>query len=363
MSDATASVRERLRVGIAGYGVVGRRRRQFIDTNPHLQTVAVSDVTFETKGMMADGLPYYADFHDLFGEALDAVFVCLPNHLAAEATRLGLERGLHVFCEKPPGRNVADVLSVIEVERRNPGLKLKYGFNHRYHDSVIDAKRIIDSGQYGPAINIRGVYGKSSIIPFASGWRAERQFAGGGILLDQGIHMLDMIRFFAGDFEEVKSFVSNGYWHHDVEDNAYAIMRSSSGCVAMIHSTATQWQHRFRLEVTLRDALLELTGILSGSKSYGEERLRIIPRTEGSSVGSFSESWTSYLDDHSWRREIDEFADLVVSDKPVLNGTSDDALRVMELVYRIYCADEHWRTMFDINMPDLAPAAGGRQGE
>ena len=342
----------RVRVGIAGFGVVGRRRRAFVDQNPNLTTVAVSDITFGSSGVAADGLRCYADYHDLFGERLDALVVCLPNHLAAAATIDGLEHGLHVFCEKPPGRNVEDIRRVIAVEREHPGLKLKYGFNHRYHDSVIEANRIIRSGQYGPIINIRGVYGKSSIIPFASGWRAERRYAGGGILLDQGIHMLDMIRFFAGEFEDVRSFVSNTYWRHDVEDNAYALLRSRDGCVAMLHSTATQWQHRFRLEVSLRDALLELTGILSGSKSYGEERLRIIPRSEGSSIGSFTETATSYLDDQSWKREIDEFADVIVNDKPVVNGTSEEAKKVMQLVYRIYYADPEWRAMFDIPDPD-----------
>ncbi len=341
----------RLRVGIAGFGVVGKRRGACIDNNPHLKTIAVSDVTFDHEGTTDEGVRFYPDYRLLLREQLDALVVCLPNHIAAEATIGGLEHEMHVFCEKPPGRTVEDILNVIEVERRHPQLKLKYGFNHRYHNSVIEAKRIIDSLQFGPIINIRGVYGKSSIISYSSGWRAERRYAGGGILLDQGIHMLDMIRFFAGDFEEVKSFVTNDYWHHDVEDNAYAIMRSRGGCVAMVHSTATQWQHRFRLEVTLRDALLELTGILSGSKSYGEERLRIIPRTEGSSVGSISESWTSYLEDHSWCSEIDEFADLIVNGLPVQNGTSQDALKVMQLVYQIYHADERWRSMFSITDP------------
>jgi len=276
--------------------------------------------------------------------------VSLPNYLAAAATITGLEKGLHVFCEKPPGRSVQDIRDVIKVEAENPGLKLKYGFNHRYHASVAEAKEIIDSQKYGEIINIRGIYGKSNIIPFDTGWRSERKYAGGGILLDQGIHMLDMIRYFAGDFEEIKSFVSNDYWQHDVEDNAYAIMRNKSGCVAMIHSTATQWQHKFRLEITLRDALLELTGILSGSKSYGEEKLKIVPRNDGSDIGSFYEITNSYLEDNSWRDEINEFADIIIRNKCVDNGNSSDALNVMEMVYRIYCADQSWQKAFDIQI-------------
>ena len=337
-----------LKVGIAGYGVVGKRRRVFIDQNPHFKTVAVSDITFGNEGITGDGIQYYSDFNSLFSMDLDVLFVSLPNHLAAKATISGLDKGLHVFCEKPPGRTIADIMNVMTEEKRHPNLKLKYGFNHRYHDSVIEAKRLIETGEYGRIINIKGMYGKSSVIHFVEGWRAERQYAGGGILLDQGIHMLDMIRYFAGDFEEVKSFVSNDYWHHNVEDNAYAIMRNNNGCVAMIHSSATQWQHRFRLEVTLEETLLELTGILSGSKSYGEEKLKCVPRKDGSSVGSFAETSTSYLEDNSWRDEVNEFADVIVYDKRVESGTSTDALKVMELVYKIYCADGKWQQQFNI---------------
>jgi predicted dehydrogenase len=341
---------EPLKVGIAGYGVVGKRRRAFIDANPYLSTVGVSDVHFAGDGVLPEGVFYFDNYQKLFEQNLDVFFVSLPNYLAAEATIAGLKKGLHVFCEKPPGRSVQDIKDVIKVESEHPQLKLKYGFNHRYHASVAEAKKIIDSKQYGGIINLRGIYGKSSIIPFDSGWRSERQYAGGGILLDQGIHMLDMIRYFAGDFEEIHSFISNAYWKHDVEDNAYAIMRSRNGCVAMIHSTATQWQHKFRLEITLRDALLELTGILSGSKSYGEEKLKIVPRNNGCGVGSFYEITNSYLDDNSWRDEINEFADIIIHNKRVTNGTSTDALKVMEMVYRIYCADRTWQGTFNIQI-------------
>ena len=98
-------------------------------------------------------------------------------------------------------------------------------------------------------INARGVYGKSQLVTFGqSSWRTERELAGGGVLLDQGIHMVDLIRLFCGEFTEVYSFVSNDVWRHDVEDNAYALMRSDRNAIAMLHSSATQWRHRFNLE-------------------------------------------------------------------------------------------------------------------
>ena len=336
-----------LRVGIAGFGVVGQRRREHIDAHPDMQTVAVADRSFETDGTFEDGVRYYRSYRDLLGEDLDALFVCLTNDVAAEVTRAGLERGFHLFCEKPPGRNVEDIESVREVEQQRPDLVLKYGFNHRYHDSVQDALTLVRSGELGRVLNMKGAYGKSAIINFQSDWRTKREIAGGGILLDQGIHMVDLMRLFAGEFDDVHSFVSNDYWKHDVEDNAFALMRSRSGVVAMLHSTATQWRHRFNLEMALEEGTIVLAGLLTGSKSYGAETLTVAWRSHNGE-GDPKEQVTRYNSDPSWRREIDEFADAVMGRAEVQNGSSADALATMELVYRIYRADPEWREGWDL---------------
>ena len=341
--------KELYRVGIAGFGVVGKRRRQFIDEHPKLKTAAVCDQAFKETGIMPDGVKYFLDYEQLLDEQLDILFVSLPNYMAAEVTIAGLKKGLHVFCEKPPGRDVQDIRKVIEVERANTGLLLKYGFNHRYHDSVREALRIIKSGEIGDIINIRGVYGKSKITPFSGTWRAERKYSGGGILLDQGIHMVDLMRLFCGEFVEVKSFISNRYWKHDVEDNAFALMRDENGRIAMLHSSATQWGHKFSLDITFSEGYLELRGILSGTKSYGEETLTIGRRKE-SDTGNTREETITYLEDNSWRDEVYEFADAVVEGGKIMFGNSEDALATMKLVYKIYWSDPEWRNLFDIRV-------------
>lgn len=332
-----------IRIGIAGYGVVGQRRRHFIDRHPDLTTVAVCDRTFGSGAEPADGVRCSTHFSDLLKEDIDALFVCLPNDVAPEVTIAGLEAGLHVFCEKPPGRTVADVERVIACEKKHPGRHLKYGFNHRYHDSVRDALALVESGELGRVVNMRGVYGKSKFISFGahSDWRVKREIAGGGILLDQGIHMVDLMRLFAGEFEEVSSIVTNDFWKHDVEDNAYALMRSASGVVAMLHSTATQWRHRFNLEITLEKGALILSGILSGSKSYGAETLTVI-RADEDDQGDPMETCKTYSHDPSWVDEISEFADMILGRAGIANGSSADALDTMRLVYRIYESDPRW---------------------
>ncbi|NQV56658.1 MAG: Gfo/Idh/MocA family oxidoreductase [Rhodospirillales bacterium] len=339
----------KLRVGIAGYGVVGKRRRHYIDLHPQMTTVGVCDKDFESSGKFEDGVVYSHDYTDLISQDLDVLFVCMPNDMAPKVTIEGLKNNLHVFCEKPPGRNVADIENVIEWAKQFPGLKLKYGFNHRYHDSVRDALELIQSGELGSIVNIRGVYGKSKFISFEadSDWRTKRSVAGGGILLDQGIHMVDLMRIFAGEFEKVYSFVENSHWGHDVEDNAYALMRSRNGVVAMLHSSATQWKHRFQLDITLDKGALILSGILSGSKSYGNETLTVF-HAKDDDQGDPDEAATQYENDQSWEHEIAEFASAILDDQEITNGSAHDALMTMKLVYQIYQADERWSSQWNI---------------
>ncbi len=342
-----------LRVGIAGYGVVGKRRRDCVDRHPDMKIVAVCDRTFDGDGVMTDGVQYFTDYQRLLSEDLDVLIVCLINDIAPDVTIAGLEKGLHVFCEKPPGKNVCDIVEVIKKEREHPQLKLMYGFNHRYHDSVQDALDIVRSGELGKVINLRGVYGKSQLITFNQpDWRTKREVAGGGVLLDQGIHMVDLMRLFAGDFEEVYSFIANDHWGFNVEDNAYALMRSKGGVVGMLNSSATQWRHRFNLDINLERGTLILGGILTGSKSYGAETLAVIHADPDNDCGDPKEQLTRYNHDPSWDEEIRLFAHYIDADLPVSSGSSDDALQTMKLVYRIYYADPEWRSTYDIPDPD-----------
>lgn len=343
----------KLKVGIAGFGVVGKRRKDCVDRHPNLEVVAVCDRSFDNEGHLPDGVRYYQDYRRLLTVDLDVLIVCLTNDIAPEVTIAGLENGLHVFCEKPPGRNVEDIMQVIAHEQQHPNLKLMYGFNHRYHESVQDALRILHSGELGRVINMRGVYGKAKLVTFNQpDWRTKRKIAGGGVLLDQGIHMVDLMRLFGGNFTEVHSFVSNNYWGYDVEDNAYAIMRTDDGIVGMLNSSATQWRHRFHLDINLERGSLILGGILSGTKSYGAETLTVVQADPDNDHGDPKEQLTRYNHDPSWNEEINAFADSILNDVPVQSGTSEDALRTMQFVYKIYYEDVTWRETYDIPNPE-----------
>lgn len=342
-----------LKVGIAGYGVVGKRRKACVDRNSSMRVVAVCDQLFTEKGVFPDGIRYYPDYRSLLSEDLDVLIVCLTNDVAPEVSIAGLEHGLHVFCEKPPGRDMDDIARVIRAEKAHPDLKLMYGFNHRYHESVQDALQLIRSERLGRIINMRGVYGKSKLITFNQpDWRTKRKIAGGGVLLDQGIHMVDLMRLFAGEFTEVHSFISNNHWGYDVEDNAYALMRTQDGIVAMLNSSATQWRHRFHLDINLERGSIILGGILSSSKSYGAETMTVVTADPDNDNGDPKEQITRYNRDPSWDEEISSFADAIVNNQPIQTSSSEDALRTMGLVYKIYYADPAWRSAYDIPNPD-----------
>jgi len=343
-----------LRVGIAGYGVVGKRRRKCVDQHPELKLIAICDRYFEEDLLAQDGVWQHSDYCKLLNHDLDVLIICLTNEIAPDVTIAGLRKGLHVFCEKPPGRDLSDIKRVIAEEQKCPDLKLMYGFNHRYHDSVKDALNIIRGGKLGKVINLRGVYGKSQLVTFNQpDWRTKRKIAGGGVLLDQGIHMMDLMRLFVGDFKEVHSFVSNSHWGFDVEDNAYALMRTEEGVVGMLNSSATQWRHRFNLDINLDGGSLILGGILSSSKSYGAETLTVVTAEPGKDNGNPKEQTTCYNNDPSWEKEINVFADCILHNKTIVSSSSDDALQTMKHVYRIYYSDKEWQKKFSIPNPYL----------
>ena len=336
-----------LKTAIIGYGVVGKRRKMYIERNKNYKLLYISDIKFK-KNIKSKTIIFFKNYKEILKQNIDVVFITLPTYLAARVTLTFIKKGVHVFCEKPPARNVNEIKKVIQTSKKFPHIKIKYGFNHRYHSSVKLAKKIIKSKKYGKILNLRCLYGKSKIVaPYDNrftgskdDWRSKKKLSGGGILLDQGIHLLDLIRFFNGDFQEYKSFVSNKFWNYDVEDNVFALMRDKNGVIASIHSTATQWQHTFRIEITAKYALIELKGILSGTKSYGKESLRIIERLPKSSNGFKLKNQYYFSKDNSWKEEIDEFANIILKKLSVKTGNIYDALKVMDMVEKIYRADK-----------------------
>lgn len=334
------------KVGIAGYGVVGKKRHTAIKKISDFEVVSLSDKNFKDKTKLSE-FKCYSDFRDLIDfEEIDVIFISLPNNFAAEATLRALKKGIHVFCEKPPAKSLNELLP-IKNQIKDSNLKLMYGFNHRFHLSVSKAKKIIDDEMLGKVINLKGTYGKSKMITFnQTDWRTEREKSGGGILLDQGIHMLDLMNYFEGGFNKVFSIIKNSFWNFDVEDNAFILMENDNGIVAQLHSSATQWRHTFNLEITLEKGSLILEGILTGSKSYGNETLKIIFSDPDGDKGKPEEKILSFDEDLSWDLEVLCFTDAIRNSANIVNGSIDQAIEIMDLIERIYKSDKDWKQKY-----------------
>jgi len=334
------------KVGIVGYGVVGKKRHNSLKKISDFEVVALSDKNFK-DGTKPSGLTCYLDFKDLINcEEINVLFISLPNNFAAEATIMALDKGMHVFCEKPPGKSLKELFPV-KNQIKDSNLKLMYGFNHRFHLSVSKAKKIIDEGSLGEVINLKGTYGKSKMISFnQTDWRTKREKSGGGILLDQGIHMLDLMNYFSGGFDKIFSIIKNSFWNYDVEDNAFVLMENDNGVVAQLHSSATQWRHTFRLEITLEKGSLILSGILTNSKSYGNETLKIIFSDPDNDKGDPLEEVLSFDKDVSWDLEVRSFTDAIRNSDNIVNGSIDQAIEIMDLIEKIYKSDPNWKQKY-----------------
>jgi len=322
------------RIGIIGYGVMGQTRHTAINETLSGDVIAISEphlnVDTDLPNLSHDEIINHVD--------INIIIVCTPNYLNKELTIRALKAGKHVFCEKPPAFTAQDIHEIRQVETEANEQKLMYGFNHRHHDSIILMKEKIESKEFGNVLWMRGRYGKSVTPDYHNQWRSNKKLAGGGILMDQGIHMLDLFLFLGGDFDVVKSEISNLYWKMEVEDNAFVILKNSkTGTAASLHSTMTQWRHLFSIEIFLEKGYMVLNGLITGSMSYGEEVLSIAKSRSTSPAATWEdEEKLSFNINNSWRYEMQHFFDCINENKPIEIGTSFDALKLMTILDECY---------------------------
>ncbi len=204
---------------------------------------------------------------------MDLVIVATTNDALAKVTLAAVQRGKHVLVEKPAARSAAELEPVLAAAA-SAGAVVQVGFNHRYHPAFRKARALIDEGALGPLLYIRGRYGHGGRIGYDREWRADPAIAGGGELLDQGVHLIDLARWFLGDFVEVSGHVATYFWDMPVEDNGFLSVRTAGGQSAWLHASCTEWKNLFSFEIFGRDGKLQIDGL---GGSYGVERLAHLP--------------------------------------------------------------------------------------
>lgn len=326
---------DNLKVGIIGYGKMGKIRAHALTEvgGADIRLVYDPQTDPSTDGYVRAERPEVI----IADPKIEAVFICTPNYLNKPLTIAGLNAGKHVFCEKPPAFTAQDIRDVRQAEAAS-AKKLMYGFNHRHHGSIKKAKELVDSGEYGRLLWMRGRYGKSVDANFDSTWRAKKELAGGGILIDQGIHMLDLFLHFAGDFDVVQAIVQHRYWDLEIEDNVFAqFLNTRSGVAASLHSTMLQWRHIFSLEIFLEKGHLVINGLKTPSGTYGDEVLTVEHNLAQPPETRWDEPQTfSFPTDRSWNSEIEYFLDAIRTGRRSMLGNSSDALKLMQIIDKIY---------------------------
>jgi predicted dehydrogenase len=329
---------KKVKTAILGMGKMGAIRYEAAQKHGGYEIVSICDVSQEAM----DPYPgrHYTDAYRCIDETQpDAVIVCTVNRFIADLVCYALDNNIHVFSEKPPGRTLDETMRM-STHLQNSTALLKFGFNHRYHNSVIEAKTLIQHGLLGEVVCARGIYGKSGGIGFEDEWRNDPVISGGGILLDQGIHMLDLLCYFLGDFTSVKSSANQLYWKNTpTEDSVFAILKTADDRIASLHSSALQWKHKFDLDIICKGGYISLNGLRTATQSYGEETVTYYQQDleqRSGKVGNPVEHTMVFDNDRSWIHEMCEFYDAVVKGIPPINGTIEDALRVMRLIDEIY---------------------------
>lgn len=329
---------------VFGYGYMGRIRTQSLRKNPAVRRITVVDPALDPTAVAELNGALLPPGEPVPWEEANAAFICTPNNVTADLCVDALNRCRNVFCEKPPGRNWEDFSRIAAAASEVPDHTLVFGFNHRLHPSVQSAKALLDEGSLGEILYLKGTYGKSGGAHYRESWRNKAEISGGGILLDQGIHMLDLFQFFAGPVNVVDAVLTDSFWQCGVEDNAFVLLKSERGVPAFLHSSATLWKHTFRIEVGCRDGYLIASGFLSKTGSYGREQLVIGKRQfedEAMALGNPREEIIHFDRDESWDREVNEFIAAVQEGRPATHGVLEDARQVMKLVQGVYALSKH----------------------
>lgn len=319
-------------VGIIGCGLIGQKRAKALGSGGKLVACADIDVNRAENLARTSAAKVFRDWRELvWSPEVEVLVVATLHDSLAEITRTAAEAGKHVLVEKPAARNAAELEPVILAAAKH-GVKVHVGFNHRYHRSLRKAKEIVDSGALGELMFVRARYGHGARIGYDKEWRANPALSGGGELIDQGPHLIDLSRWFLGEMTEVQGFAHTYYWDMPVDDNGFLLLKTAKKQAAFLHASCTEWKNLFSMEIYGKLGKLDLSGL---GGSYGIEKItwyRMLPEMGPPETTS----WEYPMGDDSWAVEMAEFFEDIRLDREPAAGLRDAqaALKIVESVYR-----------------------------
>jgi predicted dehydrogenase len=331
MSDPSQNPR---RFAIIGCGLIGRKRAVALGKIPEASLRFACDLDATRAAdlaKLAPGCGSGTDFHAVLANPeIDAVIVATLNASLAPITLAAVRAGKHVLVEKPGALNAAQLRTIRDAAKQT-GARVRLGYNHRYHPALQKAREYLDSGVLGPLMFIRGRYGHGGRKGYDREWRADPALSGGGELIDQGVHLIDLAGWILGDFATIEGHATTSFWDMKVDDNAFLSLRTATGQTAWLHVSCTEWKNLFSLEIYGRDAKLALDGL---GGSYGVERItyyKMLPQMgpPETTVSEFPGS------DDSWALETRTFLEDIAHRREPAPGLTE-GIRTLEIVEEIY---------------------------
>lgn len=320
-----------MNVAIVGCGLMGMKRASALGPDRLVSAIDVDEPRARALAAAFPGCRASSRWQDeVARDDVELVLVCTSNDGLVPVARAAARAGKHVLVEKPGARSVAE-LDGLREDARQTAVVAKVGFNHRFHPALRRAKALCDEGVVGPLLYMRGRYGHGGRRGYESEWRADKLRSGGGELLDQGVHLIDLARWFAGEFVEVFGRVSTFFWKMPVEDNGFLHLRTQAGQVAWLHASSTEWKNLFSFEIFGRSGKLQIDGL---GGSYGVERLthyRMKPELGPPEAQVFEYPG----EDLSWKAEMDDLRGAIGERRPP-SGTLDDARAALVIVEAAY---------------------------
>ncbi|MDP3073401.1 MAG: Gfo/Idh/MocA family oxidoreductase [Opitutaceae bacterium] len=324
---------EQPQFAVIGCGLIGRKRVTALGKNPPLLYTCDLDATrADALAQLAPGCRAVTDAATVFADArVTAVIVATLNASLAPIALAAVRAGKHVLVEKPGALNAAQLRTLRDAARAT-GARVRIGYNHRCHGALLKARAIVDSGALGPLMFLRARYGHGGRKGYDREWRADPALAGGGELIDQGVHLIDLAGWFFGEFPKVEGHATTSFWDMKVDDNAFLSLRTAAGQTAWLHVSCTEWKNMFSLELYGRTGKIIIEGL---GGSYGMEKLIHYPMPAEMLGKPTQPEIFEYPADDSWAIETQAFIDDIRLGREPAPGL-DEGIRTLEIVEAIY---------------------------
>ena len=317
---------------IIGCGLIGKKRVTGMPAGSQLVVACDTNLPrAEELVKLARAGRACADFNNAVSDSkVEVVFIATLNSMLAPIALAAVKAGKHVLVEKPAAIHAAE-LDELEAAAKKTGALVRVGYNHRYHPAALKAVELFRSGALGPMMFVRGRYGHGGRIGYEKEWRADAKISGGGELIDQGVHLIDLAGIFLGEFTTVEGHATTYFWKMPVDDNAFLSLRNAAGNTAWLHVSCSEWKNLFSLEIYGRDAKLHWEGL---GGSYGMERLtyyKMLPQMGPPETTI----WEFPRGDESWKIEMAEFFEDIKLKRTPVPGLKE-AKAALAVVGKIY---------------------------